>query len=230
MKQTENRLMPEVARVNESGTYQPDDPRLVEALEAYVAAQEAGQAPERQDFLTRYPEIAGELAECLDGLEFIRTAGPRVREPAPDPAGDSSPALGPEIPLGDYHIVREIGRGGMGVVYEAMQLSLGRRVALKVLPFAATMDTRQLQRFKNEAQAAAHLHHQHIVPVYYVGCERGIHFYVMQFIEGQTLDGVIADLRRLSGVNGASQLPSPQAEPESPAADTTPKAGISTER
>jgi WD40 repeat protein len=83
----------------------------------------------------------------------------------------------------------------MGVVYEAEQISLARRVALKVLPFAAALDARQLQRFKNEAQAAAHLQHTHIVPVYYVGCERGVHFYAMQFIEGHSLAAVIAGLR-----------------------------------
>ena len=93
--------------------------------------------------------------------------------------------------LGDFRIIREVGRGGMGVVYEAEQLSLGRRVALKVLPFAATMDPRHLQRFQNEAQAAACLHHTNIVPVFSVGCERGVHFYAMQFIDGQTLAAVI---------------------------------------
>src|SRR5262249_48354937 len=92
-------------------------------------------------------------------------------------------------------IVRELARGGMGVVYEAVQLSLGRRVALKVLPFAATFDARQLQRFKNEAQAAALLHHQHIVAVHAVGCERGVHFYAMQLIEGQSLAVIIRQLR-----------------------------------
>src|SRR5919201_1550115 len=86
----------------------------------------------------------------------------------------------------------EVGRGGMGVVYEAEQLSLGRRVALKVLPFAATMDPRQLQRFQNEARAAACLEHEHIVPVYAVGSERGVPFYAMQFVEGVTLAEVIA--------------------------------------
>jgi serine/threonine protein kinase len=102
--------------------------------------------------------------------------------------------------LGDFQILGEIGRGGMGIVYEAMQISLGRRVALKVLPFAAAMDSKQLQRFKNEAQAAAHLQHTNIVPVYYVSCERGIHFYAMQFIEGQTLAAVIRELRQLAGL------------------------------
>src|SRR5919201_1876028 len=89
--------------------------------------------------------------------------------------------------LGDFELVREVGRGGMGVVYEARQASLNRRVALKVLPFAATLDPRQLQRFKNEAQAAACLHHTNIVPVHSVGCERGVHYYAMQFIDGRSL-------------------------------------------
>ena len=80
---------------------------------------------------------------------------------------DGAPELGRT--LGDYRLLREVGRGGMAVVYEAEQVSLGRRVALKVLPFAAVLDPKQLQRFKNEAQAAAHLHHQNIVPVYFVG-------------------------------------------------------------
>src|SRR5438128_4409977 len=84
----------------------------------------------------------------------------------------------------------------MGIVYEAAQISLRRRVALKILPFAAALDPKQLQRFKHEAQAAAHLQHQHIVPVHYVGCERGVHFYAMQYIEGQTLAALIQELRR----------------------------------
>src|SRR5262249_10127541 len=108
--------------------------------------------------------------------------------------------LAPEGPLGDFRIVREIGRGGMGVVYEAVQISLGRRVALKVLPFAAAMDAKQLQRFQNEAQAAAHLQHTNIVPVYYVGCEHGVHFYAMQYIEGQTVAAAIRELRQLAGL------------------------------
>src|SRR6266487_2074503 len=88
-------------------------------------------------------------------------------------------------PLGDFKLIREIGRGGMGVVYEAVQLSLGRRVALKVLPFAAAYDAKQLQRFRTEASAAAQLHHTNIVPVFAVGQDRGVHFYAMQLIEGQ---------------------------------------------
>src|SRR5262249_27475726 len=112
----------------------------------------------------------------------------------------------PDAPgrLGDFRIVREIGRGGMGIVYEAEQMSLKRRVALKVLPFAGALDARQLQRFKNESQAAAHLHHTNIVPVHAVGYERGVHFYAMQFIDGQTVAALIRDRRRAdrSGASG----------------------------
>src|SRR5262249_20786180 len=112
--------------------------------------------------------------------------------PRPEPSADEPDAPGR---LGDFRILREVGRGGMGVVYEAEQISLGRRVALKVLPFAATMDPRHLQRFQNEARAAASLQHPHIVPVHAVGCERGVHYYAMQFIDGHSLGQVIEELR-----------------------------------
>jgi serine/threonine protein kinase len=92
--------------------------------------------------------------------------------------------------------MRPIGSGGMGLVFEAMQLSLGRRVALKVLPMAAALDERRLQRFKNEAQAAGNLHHPNIVPVYATGCDQGVHYYAMQFVEGQSLADVVSNLRQ----------------------------------
>lgn len=98
--------------------------------------------------------------------------------------------------LGDFRILRELGRGGMGIVYEAEQISLGRRVALKVLPFAAMLDKQQLARFKNEARAAATLDHPNIVAIHSVGVDRGVHFYAMQLIEGQSLAQVIATLQR----------------------------------
>jgi serine/threonine protein kinase len=91
----------------------------------------------------------------------------------------------------------------MGVVYEAEQISLRRQVALKVLPFAATMDPRHLQRFHNEAQSAACLHHTNIVPVFSVGCERGVHFYAMQFIDGQPLSDLIRQLRERGKIASA---------------------------
>ena len=142
-------------------------------------------------------------------MDFLQAAAPFVQPPAGNrPAGGRVPAadLCPEGPLGDYRILREVGRGGMGVVYEAVQISLGRQVALKVLPFAATLDAKQLQRFKNEAQAAAQLHHTNIVPVYGVGNERGVHYYAMQFIDGQSLADVIARMGQ-SPQTDAQHLP-----------------------
>ena len=141
--------------------------------------------------------MAEDLEACLASLEFIRQASlsapPLLVDAKAIEPDDAEPGLGD---LGDFRILREVGRGGMGVVYEAIQRSLNRRVALKVLPFAAAMDPTQLRRFQTEALAAAQLHHTHIVPVYSVGCERGVHYYAMQFIEGQTLAQVIAERRR----------------------------------
>src|SRR5262249_44653235 len=136
----------------------------------------------------------------LDGLELVHAAAPALSGtdgslPLPDGAM-------PAQPLGDFQLIREVGRGGMGVVYEAIQLSLGRRVALKVLPFAATMDPRQLQRFRHEAQAAAMLHHSNVVPVFGVGRERGVHYYAMQLIEGRSLATMIDELAGRDGGGG----------------------------
>src|ERR671935_430347 len=105
----------------------------------------------------------------------------------------------PVTHLGDFHILREVGQGGMGVVYEAEQVSLGRRVALKVLSQKTLRDAKQRARFEREAKAAAKLHHTNIVPVFGVGEHEGTPYYVMQFIQGQGLDAVLDELRRLHG-------------------------------
>jgi serine/threonine protein kinase len=172
-----------------------EDPRLIRAAQEYLAELEAGRRPERGVFAARYPDLAEQLLPYLDALDMVQTA-----VPARPSSGRTLTADPPPVePIGDFRIVREIGRGGMGVVYEAVQLSLGRRVALKVLPFAAALDAKQLQRFQNEAQAAAQLHHTNIVPVYAVGCERGVHYYAMQLIEGQNLAELISQMRPHEG-------------------------------
>src|SRR5262245_10402399 len=102
---------------------------------------------------------------------------------AANPPGDPVP-----LTLGDYRIVRRVGQGGMGVVYEAVELALGRTVALKVLGFHDLLDPAYVERFLREARAAAKLHHTHIVPVLGVGEQDGIHYYTMQFIRGPSLD------------------------------------------
>ena len=95
--------------------------------------------------------------------------------------------------LGDFLIGRKIGQGGMGAVYEAEQMSLGRRVALKVLRFGSVSDPAAIDRFKREAETVANLHHTNIVPIFSVGSEGGVNYYAMQFIEGASLDQVAAD-------------------------------------
>lgn len=149
-----------------------------------------GTAPPHDVFLREHEEIAEELRPSLEGLALVHRAA--VPKPAtmvaPDPEFTA-------LPIGDFKIVGELGRGGMGVVYEAIQLSLGRHVALKVLPFASGLDEVRLQRFRNEAHAAAALHHTNIVPVYAVGSDRGVHYYAMQKIDGSTLADLIENMR-----------------------------------
>jgi serine/threonine protein kinase len=153
----------------------------------FLARKERGEAPDPEEFAALHPDAA----------DLIRRTLAALRLAADSQQSGAVGAVAPELPeaLGDYRIVREIGRGGMGVVYEAEQLSLRRRVALKVLPFAAVMDPRHFQRFKNEATAAAALDHPNVVKVYAVGCERGVHFIAMQFIDGRSLAELIRERR-----------------------------------
>ena len=198
---------------------------VVQALQECQAAIDAGQSIDREAMLGKYPEIREELSACLDGLELMRQpakSGEGVHEKTP-----SQPQVTPLATLGDFRIVRELGRGGMGVVYEAEQLSIGRRVALKVLPYASMLDKRQIARFQNEARAAATLEHPHIVPVYFVGNERGVYYYAMRLIEGKNLSEVLVELRGASKNEAplsqiASQLTNsqePQSNPDEAVAD-----------
>jgi len=170
---------------------------LARVLDAYLAAVEAGEVVDPDALAAAHPEIAERLRACLSVLRVAsRVEGRADADAAIEPVVDTR--------LGDFQIVRMIGRGAMGIVFEAEQVSLRRRVALKVLPFAAALDPHQLRRFQIEAQATAQLHHTNIVPIFSVGCERGVHYYAMQFIEGQTLADLIRDLRRLDGLEGPS--------------------------
>jgi serine/threonine protein kinase len=203
----------------------------VEALVGQVADEftqrlDRGERPSVEEYVEKHPEIADVLREVLPALGLLRLADMEA------PQADGEPNLG--APLGDFRLVREIGRGGMGVVYEARQLSLNRPVAVKVLPFAAALDPRRLQRFKKEALAAASLHHEHIVPVYFVGCERGVHFYAMQYIEGRSLAVIIAELRRVASQGPADlqrtvPYAPPVGAPPLAGADTSPHGGLTTE-
>ena len=165
---------------------------LDQLAEDFAIRFRRGEHPALEEYASRYPELAHNIREffpamieveqvdCLgrDGTRERRPVAPRLKE------------------IGDYRIIREIGHGGMGVVFEAEQVSLGRRVALKVLPRHVVGDSKVLERFRREAKAAARLHHTNIVPVFEVGQEADTAFYAMQFIQGQGLDQVIDELAR----------------------------------
>ena len=177
-----------------SGPEVTNEDRLVAAVKQYMELLDSGNAPSHDEFLRQHPGIADELRPSLQGLALVHRAE-TPRDGQRQPTSATSP--GHELtgkPIGDFQIIREIGRGGMGVVYEATQLSLNRRVALKVLPLASGLDDVRLQRFRNEANAAATLHHTNIVPVYAVGSDRGVHFYAMQLIEGITLADLLGNM------------------------------------
>jgi serine/threonine protein kinase/tetratricopeptide (TPR) repeat protein len=164
---------------------------------------QAGTPFDLEDYVRQYPELEDQLRKLLPGIQMLADLGYAPGDwPPPASLATSNSQKPTQGVLGDYRFVREIGRGGMGVVYEAEQVSLGRKVALKVLPFAAMMDQRQLQRFQNEARAAASLRHPNVVQVHHVGCERAVHFYAMDYIEGQTLADLIHHLRRIEGLEG----------------------------
>jgi serine/threonine protein kinase/WD40 repeat protein len=156
-----------------------------------------GETPSLAEYVEKYPQHADEIRELFPALVMIERFKPAPQDHTGAYGGPGPDGGQPLQRLGDYHILREVGRGGMGVVYEAEQESLGRHVALKVLPQQALHDARHLHRFKREARAAARLHHTNIVPVHGVGEQGGLHYYVMQFIHGQGLDQVLAELRRL---------------------------------
>ncbi|HUG89766.1 MAG TPA: protein kinase, partial [Planctomycetaceae bacterium] len=167
----------------------------IEALaEEFLERHRRGERPAVSEYTRQHPELAEQIEELFPALLMIERARPEE-----DDAGERPPVTS-EPPLkrfGDFSIIREIGRGGMGVVYEADQESLGRRVALKVLPRQALPDAREQKRFIHEARAAARLHHTNIVPVFGVGQHDGVHYYAMQFINGLGLDEVLVELRRM---------------------------------
>ena len=205
---------------------------LKELAEEYLDRLRRGERPPIAEYAQRHPELAERINEIFPTLGLVElfkpdsgeVTGDRLAEPVVTAAGL------PRERLGEFRILREVARGGMGVVYEAEQESLGRHVALKVLSGSRLADPKLVARFEREAKAAARLHHTNIVPVFEVGREGNVWFYVMQFIQGQGLDLVINELRRFRdasrpgqgaqdrarpaagfGISGAPRVPSSQA-------------------
>ena len=171
------------------------EPRLFRLFEQITCWLESGQSIDVEQLAAEHPEWASEIRAQLPVLEGMVRAAASVQGSAP-PFTDLRDPEGRRV-LGDFRIVREIGRGGMGIVYEAEQAPLGRLVALKVLPMAAALDPRAIQRFQLEAQVAGWLRHPRIVPVYAVGLVNEVPYFAMQLIEGGSLSALIAELRGL---------------------------------
>ena len=211
-------------------------------LESFLARFRKGERPSLTEYIGRYPALADEIRELFPALVEIEQLGsvggsrPSRRQQggvgstAPT-QGDASatdaydPAAGPAatagdtaglLPerLGDYRILRVIGEGGMGVVYEAVRESLKSRVALKVMHPRFRASAGYLRRFHNEARSAAQLHHTNIVSVFDYGEHDGICYYAMQYIAGHGLDEILADVRRLRSNQGQEQAGPVEAGPD----------------
>jgi WD40 repeat protein/serine/threonine protein kinase len=176
---------------------------LTRLADEFAARYRAGERPPLQEYIDRHPELAHDIRELFPAMVEIEQVREDHNEAAGHGASPPTPAL---EQLGDYRIVREVGRGGMGVVYEAEQVSLGRHVALKVLPRSLLLDSRAKRRFEREAKSAARLHHTNIVPVFGVGEQDGLHYYVMQFIQGLGLDAVLEELKRLQSGHARTDM------------------------
>jgi serine/threonine protein kinase/formylglycine-generating enzyme required for sulfatase activity len=163
--------------------------------EEFAGRFRRGERPALKEYTDRHPELCEQILELFPALVQMEQAeGPGRDEGS---WNEESPGLPPGTRVGDFEIIRVLGRGGMGIVYEAEQVSLGRHVALKLLTVHPHRDARQKRRFEREAKSAARLHHTNIVPVFGVGEHEGTPYYVMQFIRGQGLDQVSRELRRL---------------------------------
>ena len=162
--------------------------RLVDELTERVLA---GEAVDLELLLDDHSEYGEALRHLVPALELLADLGHADR-----------PGLPPGEVLGSYRLIRQVGRGGMGVVYEAEEAG-GRRVALKVLPECAALDPRRLARFRVEALASAVLDHPHVVPVYAIGCERGVHFYAMRFVDGRSLADAVKQTGRIAAAEAA---------------------------
>ncbi|WP_406695849.1 protein kinase [Singulisphaera sp. Ch08] len=169
-----------------------DDPILARWAAELADRLRAGESPDLERYTREHPERAEQLRRLLPTIAMMAKLGTAADQPC---APGFEPGVG-QGTVGDFRLLREVGRGGMGVVYEALEVPLGRRVALKILPFAAALDPRLLKRFQLEAQAVASLNHRNIVPIYSVGRDRGIAYFAMQLIDGCTLADVNRELRQ----------------------------------
>jgi serine/threonine protein kinase len=181
----------------------PEDRDPLEVLaDDFMERQRRGEHPSISEYAARRPDLAADIEELFPTIAVME----RLKVHKAQGSGARASLGGVRLErLGDFRILGEIGRGGMGIVYEAFQESLGRHVAVKVLPAQSLLAPQQLQCFQREAQTAAKLHHTNIVPVFGVGEQEGFHYIVMQLIRGEGLDAVLARLRQAADGGAAGQ-------------------------
>ena len=166
------------------------------AADEFADRYRNGEYPSVTEYVDRFPDLAKELKELLPAVAMMEQL--KQKEESRIDSFEQQSVISGLQQLGDFRIIREIGHGGMGIVYEAEQESLGRQVALKVLSPKTFDSPQSIRRFRREAETVARLHHTNIVPVFGVGDEKGLHYYVMQLIDGQPLNDVITGLRNRS--------------------------------
>ena len=164
--------------------------RLAKIIAEFADRVNAGEAIDAQDILIAHPDLAHDLAPALDALDALKPSA--IEEP-----------LGT---FGDYTLRRRIGRGGMGVVYDAWEKSMNRQVALKVLPAGVAADNKSFARFVREAQVSGNLHHPNVVPVYGMGVKERTPYYAMEYVEGETLGQILSQRGNVPGTDSMERV------------------------
>ena len=183
-----------------------DHSQLLElAASEFTESARAGRQPSVEAYALRYPQIAEDIRRTFPMLLLMDDLAAEQADPQ-GADGLTHPASEP-LQIKGYRLLREIGRGGMGVVYEAEQENLQRSVALKVLPKRLAGSEQSIKRFHLEARAAGQLHHPHIVPIYDVEQTGETIFYTMQLIRGHSLAELIHELRRVRDADGHEVTP-----------------------
>lgn len=192
-----------------------NDRNPVEVLaDQFADRMRLGESPSIDDYADEHPDLADEIRDLFPSIQMMEKLSRHEHEDRSGTGRDPYADVTMPKTLGDFDILREIGRGGMGIVYEAMQKSLKRRVALKVLGPGVADSPKQLRRFQREAEAAARLHHSNIVPVYGISEDQGLHFFAMQYIDGVPLSEAIRSLETPASVTRVISSSSTQeAEP-----------------
>ena len=190
--------------MNEEANPDSRETRLQSLIAEYLQAIEAGKVPDRKSLLARHPDLADSLAAFFLDHDRMHRRAEEIREPergngsppaeAPTIGMPEQPASGPNMIryFGDYELLQEVARGGMGVVYKARQVNLKRTVALKMILSGQLAGTDEVRRFYAEAEAAAKLDHPGIVPIFEVGQHDGQHYFSMAFVEGESLAHKVA--------------------------------------